>query len=120
MLAIVPGTSRSGSTIIGAMLTGCSRTAAAEYSFFVAIPIMFGWGFVKLVKYILNIGFSMTNIEIIVLVVGVLTAFLVSLVTIRFLLAYVKKHDFSVFGWYRIVVGAIVLGYFGLGALGVF
>lgn len=117
MLAIIPGTSRSGATIIGGMLTGCSRTAAAEFTFFLAIPIMFGWGLVKTVKFVLA-GFAMTQIEIVVLVVGVLTAFVTSVVAIKFLMGYIKKNDFTVFGWYRIVVGVLVLGYFAFETMG--
>ena len=110
-LAIIPGTSRSGSTIIGGMLFGCSRTAAAEFTFFMAIPVMLGWGLVKAVKFIMG-GIAMTMTEIIVLVVGVATAFIFSVISIRFLMGYIKKNDFTVFGWYRIVVGIIVLLYF--------
>lgn len=117
VLAIIPGTSRSGATIIGGMLTGCSRTAAAEFTFFLAIPIMFGWGLVKTVKFVLA-GFAMTQTEIVVLVVGVLTAFVTSVVAIKFLMGYIKKNDFTVFGWYRIVVGVLVLGYFAFETMG--
>ncbi len=113
VLAIVPGTSRSGSTIIGGMLCGCSRTAAAEFTFFLAIPIMFGWGLLKTVKYVLELGLSMTSTEIAVLVVGVVTAFLVSIASIKFLMGYIKKNDFTAFGVYRIILGLAVLGYFG-------
>lgn len=113
MLAIIPGTSRSGSTIIGGMLTGCSRVAAAEFSFFLAIPVMLGWGVLKVIKYLLRVGLVMTSTEIIVLVVGIVTAFVISVVAIKFLMGYIKKNDFTVFGWYRIVVGIVVLGYFG-------
>ncbi len=113
VLAIVPGTSRSGSTIIGGMLCGCSRTAAAEFTFFLAIPIMFGWGLLKTVKYVLELGLSMTCTEIAVLVVGVVTAFLVSIASIKFLMGYIKKNDFTAFGVYRIILGLAVLGYFG-------
>ena len=112
VLAIIPGTSRSGATIIGGMLTGCSRTAAAEFTFFLAIPIMFGWGLVKVAKYIAHAGLAMDSTEIAVLVVGIVTAFLVSVVSIKFLMGYIKRNDFAPFGVYRIVVGVIVLGYF--------
>ncbi len=112
VLAIIPGTSRSGATIIGGMLTGCSRTAAAEFTFFLAIPIMFGWSLVKVVKYIAHAGLAMSSTEIVVLVVGIVTAFLVSVVSIKFLMGYIKRNDFAPFGVYRIVVGVIVLGYF--------
>ena len=110
-LAIIPGTSRSGSTIIGGMLFGCSRTAAAEFTFFMAIPVMLGWGLVKVVKFVLA-GVAMTGIEIGVLIIGVVSAFIMSVVSIRFLMGYIKKNDFTVFGYYRIVVGIIVLLYF--------
>lgn len=113
VLAIVPGTSRSGSTIIGGMLCGCSRTAAAEFTFFLAIPIMFGWGLLKTVKYVLELGFAMSGTEIGVLVTGVVTAFVVSIISIKFLMGYIKKNDFTAFGVYRIVLGVLVLGYFG-------
>lgn len=116
-LAIIPGTSRSGSTIIGGMLAGCSRTAAAEFTFFLAIPIMAGWGAVKTLKFILA-GVAMTTTEIMVLAVGVVTAFAMSVVAIKFLMGYIKKNDFAVFGWYRIVVGLVVLGYFALETMG--
>jgi undecaprenyl-diphosphatase len=118
-LAIVPGTSRSGATIIGGMLSGCSRVAATEFTFFLAIPVMLGWGLVKTAKFFLA-GLVMSSTEIAVLVVGVLTAFVVSIISIRFLMGYIKKNDFTVFGWYRIVVGVIVLGYFGAKGLGLF
>jgi undecaprenyl-diphosphatase len=111
MLAIIPGTSRSGSTIIGGMLCGCSRTAAAEFTFFLAIPVMLGWGLLKCVKAALG-GLVMTQTEIAVLVVGLLTAFMVSVISIKFLMGYIKKNDFTAFGVYRIIVGIVVLGYF--------
>ncbi len=111
VLAIIPGTSRSGATIIGGMLCGCSRTAAAEFTFFLAIPIMFGWGLVKALKFFAT-GLVMTQVEIVVLVVGIVSAFVMSVIAIKFLMGYIKKNDFTVFGWYRIVVGALVLGYF--------
>ena len=117
-LAIIPGTSRSGATIIGGMLTGCSRTAAAEFTFFMAIPIMLGWGLVKAAKFIIA-GLVMTPTEIAVLIVGVLTAFIMSVVSIRFLMGYIKKNDFAAFGWYRIVVGIVVLAVFGLECVGI-
>lgn len=118
VLAIVPGTSRSGATIIGGMLCGCSRTAAAEFTFFLAIPVMFGWGSVKAVKYLLG-GMAMSSTEIVVLVVGILSAFIMGMLAIRFLLGYIKNNDFTVFGVYRIIIGLVVLGYFGAGALGI-
>lgn len=119
VLAIVPGTSRSGATIIGGMLCGCSRTAAAEFTFFLAIPVMFGWGMVKAVKFFLA-GIAMTQVEIAVLVVGIVSAFAMGMIAIRFLMGYIKQNDFTVFGVYRIFVGLVVLGYFGTKALGIF
>ncbi|MGN0343302.1 MAG: undecaprenyl-diphosphate phosphatase [Roseburia sp.] len=105
VLAIVPGTSRSGATILGALLLGVSRVAAADFVFFLAVPVMFGWSLVKLVK----IGFLFTTPEIFILLAGTVTAYLVSLVVIRYFLKYIKNHDFRVFGWYRIVLGILVL-----------
>lgn len=116
-LAIIPGTSRSGSTIIGGMLLGCSRTVAAEFTFFLAIPIMFGWGAVKCVKYIAEVGMAMSGNEVAVLVVGIVTAFAISIVAIKFLMGYIKKNDFTAFGVYRIIVGLVVLAYFGVKVL---
>ena len=110
LAAVFPGTSRSGATIIGALLIGVSRTVAAEFTFFLAIPVMFGASLLKLVKF----GFHFTGLEIGILVVGMVSAFIVSVIVIRFLMGYIKKHDFKVFGWYRIVLGIIVLLYFGL------
>ena len=109
-LAVIPGTSRSGSTIIGSMLLGTSRTLAAEFAFFLAIPIMFGWSVVKLVKH----GLGFTGAEWLILGVGMVSAFLVSIVVIRFLIGYIKKHDFAAFGVYRIILAVVVLAYFGL------
>lgn len=117
-LAIIPGTSRSGATIIGGMLTGCSRTAAAEFTFFLAIPIMFGWGIVKAFKSFFSAGLVMTSTETGVLIVGIVTAFVVSIVSIKFLMGYIKNNDFAPFGIYRIVVGVIVFGYFAIKLLG--
>lgn len=108
VLSVIPGTSRSGSTIIGGILVGTSRTVAAEFTFFLAIPVMFGASLLKLLKF----GFSFTGAEILFLVVGVLVAFLVSILAIKFLVGYIKKHNFKVFGYYRIVLGVLVLGYF--------
>lgn len=108
--AVFPGTSRSGATIVGALLIGVSRTVAAEFTFFLAIPVMFGASLLKLVKF----GFAFQGMEIAILLVGMVSAFIVSVIVIRFLMAYIKKHDFKVFGWYRIVLGLIVLLYFGL------
>lgn len=104
-LSMIPGTSRSGATIVGALLLGVSRTAAAEFTFFLAVPTMLGASGLKLLKF----GFDFAESEIIVLVVGMLIAFAVSLFAIKFLMDYVKKHDFKVFGWYRIVLGLIVI-----------
>ncbi len=118
-LAIIPGTSRSGSTIIGGMLCGCSRTAATEYTFFLAIPVMLGWGLLKTIKMIAS-GFTMTSTEVGILIVGCLTSFVVSILAIKFLLKFIKSHDFRAFGIYRIFIGAIVLFYFGSKMLFVF
>ena len=103
--AVFPGTSRSGATIVGALLIGVSRTVAAEYTFFLAIPVMFGASLLKIVKF----GFDFTAMEAALLIIGMAAAFVVSLFVIRFLMGYIKKHDFKVFGWYRIILGAIVL-----------
>lgn len=108
VLSLVPGTSRSGATILGAMLLGTSRTVAAEFTFFLAIPVMFGASLIKVLKF----GFDFTGFELAMLGVGCLVAFVVSMLSIRFLMNYVKKHDFKVFGWYRIVLGVLVLAYF--------
>lgn len=110
VLAIIPGTSRSGATIIGALLIGVSRVAAAEFTFLLAVPVMFGWSLIKLIKF----GFAFSAQELCALGLGCVVAFAVSVVVIRFLMGYIKKHDFKVFGWYRIILGAIVLGYFAL------
>ena len=108
--AIFPGTSRSGSTIVGALLLGVSRTVAAEFTFFLAIPVMFGASLPKLVKF----GLVFTQTEMIILAIGMVTAFVSSMLIIRMLMAFVKKHDFKVFGWYRIILGIAVLAYFML------
>ncbi len=108
--AVFPGTSRSGATILGALLIGVSRTVAAEFTFFLAIPVMLGASLLKVLKF----DGVISGNEIMVLVTGMLTAFIVSVIVIRFLMGYIKKHDFKVFGWYRIVLGAVVLLYFGL------
>lgn len=108
--AVFPGTSRSGATIIGALLIGVSRTVAAEYTFFLAIPVMFGASLLKLLKF----GFDFAPVELTCLLVGCVVAFVVSVFVLKFLLAYIKKHDFKVFGWYRIVLGIVVLVAFGL------
>ncbi|MDO4262524.1 MAG: undecaprenyl-diphosphate phosphatase [Eubacteriales bacterium] len=108
ILALIPGTSRSGSTILGAILLGCSRYVAAEFSFFLAIPVMFGASLLKLVKF----GFHFTGYEAAVLLLGMATAFVVSILAIKFLMGYIKKNDFKSFGYYRIILGLLVLGYF--------
>ena len=108
--AVFPGTSRSGATIVGALLIGVSRTVAAEFTFFLAIPVMLGASLLKLLKF----GFSFTSGELVILAVGMVVAFAVSVAVIRFLMGYIKRHDFKVFGWYRIVLGAAVLLYFAL------
>ena len=108
--AIFPGTSRSGATIVGALLLGASRAAAADFTFFLAIPVMFGASLLKIVKY----GLSFTGQEFIVLIVAMVVAYAVSMVVIKLLLKFIKKHDFKVFGWYRIVLGILVLGIFFL------
>ncbi len=112
-LALIPGTSRSGSTILGAMVLGVSRGVAAEYSFFLSIPVMAGASLLKIVKFIAA-GTALTGTEIAALVIGTLTAFAVSVFAIRFLVSYVRKHDFKAFGIYRIVLGVIVILYFAL------
>lgn len=106
--AVFPGTSRSGATIVGALLIGISRTVAAEFTFYLAIPVMFGASLLKLVKF----GFDFTGTEIAVLLTGMITALAVSIIVIKFLMDYIKKHDFKVFGWYRIILGAFVIIYF--------
>ena len=115
VLSIVPGTSRSGSTIIGGLLLGCSRTAAAEFTFFLAIPVMFGASALRLAKYLLA-GNGFSALEAGVLGVGCLVAFAVSLAAIRFLMGFVRRHDFRPFGWYRIALGALVIAWFALTA----
>ena len=105
--AVFPGTSRSGATIVGALLIGVSRTVAAEYTFFLAVPVMLGASLLKLVKF----GLHFTSSEAVILAVGMIVAFIVSMVVIRLLLGYIRKHDFKPFGWYRIVLGAAVLAY---------
>lgn len=110
VLSLIPGTSRSGATIIGALLIGVSRTAAAEFTFFLAVPTMLGASALKLVKF----GFVFSSAELITLIVGMVVAFVVSVVVIKFFMNFIRKHDFKVFGWYRIVLGIIVLLYFSL------
>lgn len=108
VLSLIPGTSRSGATILGAIILGCSRYIAAEFSFFLAIPVMFGASLLKLLKF----GFVLEGAEIVILLVGMVSAFIVSMVSIKFLMGYVKKHNFKFFGYYRIILGIIVLAYF--------
>ena len=110
--AVFPGTSRSGATIVGALLIGVSRTVAAEFTFFLAIPVMGGASALKLVKFGLKTGFVMTGSELTILLVGMIVAFIVSILAIKFLMSYIKNNDFKVFGWYRIVLGILVLAYF--------
>ena len=107
-LALIPGTSRSGATILGAIIVGTSRYVAAEYSFFLSIPIMFGASALKLVKF----GFDFTSMELTILVTGMVVAFFVSIVAIKFLMKYIQNNDFKAFGWYRIILGLLVIGYF--------
>ena len=110
-LALIPGTSRSGATILGGLYCGCSRTVASEFSFFLAIPVMFGASLLKVIKYFVNVGlFSLS--QLVLLFVGTIVAFIVSLFAIKALLNYVKKHDFTVFGWYRIILGIFVILFF--------
>lgn len=116
VLSLVPGTSRSGATILGAMILGCSRGAAAEFSFFLGIPVMFGASFLKLVKYFLK-GNGFTGPQVFYTVFGMVIAFVVSVYSIKFLMNYVRKNDFKFFGYYRIILGVIVLAYFGITAL---
>ncbi len=110
VLAVIPGTSRSGATIIGGMLIGTSRLVATEFTFYLAIPVMLGASLLKIVKF----GFSFTAVELQILGVGMLVAFIVSIIAIRFLLNYIKRNDFKVFGYYRIILGVIVFAYFGI------
>ncbi|MDF2842053.1 MAG: undecaprenyl-diphosphate phosphatase [Herbinix sp.] len=110
VLSIIPGTSRSGATIIGALLIGVSRVAAAEFTFFLAVPVMFGLSALKIIKF----GFNFTGPELVILATGCLVAFLTSFFVIKFLMSYIKKHDFKIFGWYRILIGAILILYFML------
>lgn len=113
MLAMIPGTSRSGATIVGALMIGVSRSLAAEYTFFLAIPVMFGASLLKLIKF----GFAFTGMQAAVLIVGMVVSFGVSIVAIKFLMNYIKKNDFKVFGYYRIVLGLLVFLFFGIRAL---
>ena len=108
LAAIFPGTSRSGSTIVGSLMLGISRTAAAEFTFFLAVPAMFGGSAIKILKY--SGGFN--SAEVALLAIGMIVAFVLSIIAIKFLMSYIKKHDFKVFGWYRIILGIAVIGYF--------
>lgn len=108
VLALIPGTSRSGATIVGAILIGTARPVAAEYSFFLSIPVMLGASALKL----LGFGFSFTSTELVILLAGMIVSFLVSVVAIKFLMSYIRRNDFTAFGWYRVILGAIVIGYF--------
>lgn len=108
VLSLIPGTSRSGATIVGGILIGCSRTVSAEFSFFLGIPVMFGASLLKILKF----GLSFTGTELVVLAIGMIVSFLVSIVSIKFLMGYVKRHDFKAFGVYRIILGILVIGYF--------
>ncbi|SFR72362.1 undecaprenyl-diphosphate phosphatase [Anaeromicropila populeti] len=110
VLSIIPGTSRSGATIIGALLIGVSRVAAAEFTFFLAVPVMFGLSAIKILKF----GLAFTGAELLILVIGMVVAFMVSVFVIKFLMTFIKKHDFKAFGWYRIILGVIVLLYFAM------
>lgn len=113
VLSMIPGTSRSGATIVGALLIGTARNVAAEFTFFLAIPVMFGWSFLKIVKFLVD-GAGITGFEVFMLLLGCVVSFGVSVFAIKFLMQYIKNHDFKVFGYYRIVLGVIVLAYFGL------
>ena len=106
VLSIIPGTSRSGATIIGALLIGVSRVVAAEFTFFLAVPVMFGLSAIKMIKF----GLSFTGAELFILILGMAVAFIVSVFVIKFLMSYIKKHDFKIFGWYRIALGILILG----------
>lgn len=110
LLSLIPGTSRSGATILGAILIGSSRYVATEFSFFLGIPVMFGASGLKIVKFLMH-GNTFGASEVVVLLVGMVTAFVVSIIAIKFLLDYIKRNDFTVFGWYRIVLGIILIGY---------
>lgn len=113
MLALIPGTSRSGATILGAVMLGASRAVAAEFSFFLAVPVMFGASLLKIVKY----GFAFTGEELSLLIIGMVTAYIVSVFAIKFLVGFVKKHDFTPFGWYRIILAIVISAYFLLAGI---
>jgi undecaprenyl-diphosphatase len=113
VLSLIPGTSRSGATILGAIIIGCSRYVATEFAFFLGIPVMFGASGLKLFKYIIK-GNTLGVDELSILLIGFFVAFIVSIFTIKFIIGYIKKHDFKVFGWYRIALGIVLIGYFFL------
>ncbi|MDD4187240.1 MAG: undecaprenyl-diphosphate phosphatase [Bacilli bacterium] len=108
LLALIPGTSRSGATILGGLILGLDRSVAASYTFYLAVPIMFGASFLKIIKF----GFLFTRPELLILIIGMLTAFIVSILAIKFLLKYIKRNNFKIFGYYRIILGIVVLAYF--------
>lgn len=112
LLSLIPGTSRSGATIIGGLILGLERSIAAEFTFFLAIPVMAGASLLKVLKYILKVGLIFKVSEVMLLLVGCFVAFIVSVLVIKFLMSYIRKHDFKVFGYYRIVLGIVVLLYF--------
>jgi len=114
LLSLIPGTSRSGSTIIGGLLLGLERSVASTFTFFLAIPVMAGASLLKLAKYVMDVGFVFETSELIILLIGCVVSFVISMVVIKYFMAYIKKHDFKVFGYYRIILGLIVLGYFVL------
>lgn len=116
LLALIPGTSRSGSTILGAMILGCSRAASAEFSFFLGIPVMFGASLLKIVKYLVN-GSVFSGAQVFYLIMGMVVAFVVSVYAIKFLMGYIRQHDFKFFGYYRIVLGVVVILYFTVSAV---
>ena len=118
LLSLIPGTSRSGSTILGAMILGCSRGAAAEFSFFLGIPVMLGASLLKIVSYFMD-GNGFTGPQVFYLILGMVVAFFMSVYSIKFLMGYIRNHDFKFFGYYRIVPGIVVLAYFGITALAV-
>lgn len=113
-LSIIPGTSRSGSTIMGGIILGTSRPIAAEYSFFLALPAMAGASLLRIYKYISEVGLKFTTNEITVLIVGTIISFIVSVFAIKFLMGYIRRHDFKAFGWYRIILGIVIIAFFGL------
>lgn len=119
VLSLIPGTSRSGSTILGAVILGTSRFVAAEFSFFLAVPVMFGASFLKIVKFFLETGVGFTGQELTILLLGMVVAYLVSIAAIKFLMGYIRNHDFKAFGYYRIVISILVIAYFLISGAGV-